>query len=538
MANNDPMTRRNMARRVRDEAAEAEFLEPVPLHANNGDEARYPNKIGNATKGLRHDSHTGEVEREDYDALIAALTSGQFADIEALATNGHLGCPDPARQRRFVNPHSGYAFDLEGIDSHQLAQPPAPAFASAQEAGEMVELYWMSLMRDVNFSDYATNPIARAAAEDLSQLSDFRGPKIGGRVTPQTLYRDAYPGCLDGPYVSQFLLQPVAFGALHLDTRIQTYVPNVEYVTTFEDWLSIINGCQPTQSNVPLEKTVYARNGRDLSAYVHTDVVYEAYLVATLNLLAGPRVMNMPATGYRSDGGNPYGQFIDGAATGLPLPAGVPGARAQIGFGTFGSGHIAPLVGEASSRALKHQWYQKWLVHRRLRPEEFGGHVEVQRLGRRTYPFHEDLFKSTVLDAILNKFGSHLLPQAFPEGSPNHTSYGSGHATIAGACVTILKAFFDESQEIQNPVVSSADGQTLVPYKGPALTVGGELNKLASNISQARNIAGVHWRTDANEANKLGEAVAISLLRDMRSLYNEPFSGFSLTKFDGETITI
>jgi hypothetical protein len=36
-----------------------------------------------------------------------------------------------------------------------------------------------------------------------------------------------------------------------------------------------------------------------------------------------------------------------------------------------------------------------------------------------------------------------LLPMAFQEGSPMHPSYGAGHATVAGACVTILKAFFD-----------------------------------------------------------------------------------------------
>ena len=38
--------RRAAARKLRQEAAEAEFLEPFPLHANNGDETRYPNKIG------------------------------------------------------------------------------------------------------------------------------------------------------------------------------------------------------------------------------------------------------------------------------------------------------------------------------------------------------------------------------------------------------------------------------------------------------------------------------------------------------------
>jgi membrane-associated phospholipid phosphatase len=142
------------------------------------------------------------------------------------------------------------------------------------------------------------------------------------------------------------------------------------------------------------------------------------------------------------------------------------------------------------------------------------------------------------LGDIFNEFGSHLLPLAFPEGSPLHTSYGSGHATVAGAAVTMLKAFFDESAQIKNPVVPSADGLTLVPYQGTPLTVGGELNKIASNVAQGRNIAGVHWRTDATEALKLGEDVSISILKDTKSCFNEPFSGFSLTKFDGTTITI
>jgi hypothetical protein len=187
---------------------------------------------------------------------------------------------------------------------------------------------------------------------------------------------------------------------------------------------------------------------------------------------------------------------------------------------------------------LKAQWFQKWMVHRRLRPEEFGGRVEVQRLGRRTYPFHADLGNSSVLGDVFARWGSHLLPLAFPEGSPLHTSYGSGHATVAGASVTMLKAFFDESAQIKNPVVPSADGLSLLPYQGTPLTIGGELNKIASNVAQGRNIAGVHWRTDASEAMKLGEAVAISILKETKSCFNETFNGFSLTKFDGTTITV
>jgi hypothetical protein len=107
----------------------------------------------------------------------------------------------------------------------------------------------------------------------------------------------------------------------------------------------------------------------------------------------------------------------------------------------------------------------------------------------------------------------------------------------------MLKWFFDESVLIKNPVVPDpADPTKLIPYVAPSgeapLTVGGELNKLASNISQARDIAGVHWRTDANEANKLGEAVTIGMLEELGGLFNEPYGGFSVTRFDGTTITV
>ena len=85
------------------------------------------------------------------------------------------------------------------------------------------------------------------------------------------------------------------------------------------------------------------------------------------------------------------------------------------------------------------------------------------------------------------------------------------------------------------------DGLSLTSYTGAdagQITLTGELNKLANNIAQARNIAGLHWRSDATQAILLGESVAISILRDQQHSYNETFSGFTFTKFDGETITI
>ena len=519
--------RAKQAQNVRIDAAIQQRAVPIPEHPDNGDEARYATRIGNYSKGLKHDPSTGEVDATAYNGLLAAIASWSGADFDSLVTRGLFGSPDPLRQRRMVNPQSAYAFDLEGTDSHQLAMRAAPAFASAEEAGEMVELYWMALLRDVNFIDYATNPLAQKAADDLSRLSDFRGPKIGGQVTPQTLFRDKFPGCTDGPYVSQFLLQPTGFGAQEVDQRINTNAASQDFGTSFSEWLDIQNGVAPSQALTPGGK-FFCRNGRDLGQYVHVDVLYQAYFVAFLVIAGG---------GYPVDSGNPYGTALD-PGSGSPLAAGAKGSISQIGFGTFGGPAIATLVSEPATRALKAQWFQKWMVHRRLRPEEFGGRVEVQRLGRRTYPFHSDLGSSTALNELFSRFGSHLLPLAFTEGSPLHTSYGSGHATVAGGAVTMLKAFFDESAQIKNPVVPSADGLSLVPYQGTPLTVGGELNKIASNVATGRNIAGVHWRTDATESLKLGEDVAISILKDTRSCYNETFNGFSLTKFDGTTITV
>jgi hypothetical protein len=194
-----------------------------------------------------------------------------------------------------------------------------------------------------------------------------------------------------------------------------------------------------------------------------------------------------------------------------------------------------------ATRALKAVWFQKWFVHRRLRPEEFGGRIQIDMTGQRYYPIDEEIQKtSSVLERVFKKYGTYLLPMAFPEGSPTHPAYGAGHATVAGACVTILKAWFDESFILPNPVVPNKDGTKLVPYEGDdknKLTVEGELNKIAANIAIARNGAGVHWRTDYSASVKLGEAIAIGILQEQQLTFNENFS-FTLTKFDGTALTI
>jgi hypothetical protein len=418
--------------------------------------------------------------------------------------------------QKFINPQAGYAFDLEGKDAFSFVMPPPPAFASREIAAEIAENYWMALLRDTPFDDYATSQVAADAAADLNLFgADFKGPKINGQVTPATLFRGLTPGDLNGNWMSQYLLMENIFGANNISQRISSVLPGGDYMTDYDTWLAVQNGVLQGVDAFDPDHKVYIRNGRDMGQWVHVDVLFQAYFQAMLVLFG----MNAPV-----DAGNPYRDNAN-----------------QIGFGTFGGPHIATLVSEVASRALHVVWNQKWQVHRRLRPEVFAERCDRASQGIINYPVHPEILNSLNSASRLGKYfntGNKLLPMAFPEGCPAHPAYGAGHGTVAGACVTILKAWFDESFVLPNPVQTDAGGQTLFHYNGPPLTVGGELNKIASNVAIGRNMAGVHWRSDGTESLKLGEALAISILRDQRASYNEIFNGFSLTKFDGTTIIV
>ncbi len=175
-----------------------------------------------------------------------------------------------------------------------------------------------------------------------------------------------------------------------------------------------------------------------------------------------------------------------------------------------------------------------------MRPEGLGGRIEVQRSrqpGRYDGIIHPEILGAEVLERSRARFGSYLLPQAFPEGSPTSPDYTAGHAVVAGACATVLKAYFNEDLPLPAPVVPDAEGTGLVPWTGGELTVGGELNKLAANLSYGRDLGGVHYRSAIREGLPLGEQVAIALLRDQKPTTLED-ANLRLTRFDGTTITI
>jgi hypothetical protein len=490
---------------IRRNAAQMELNIQTPQEITNGDEQRYSNRIGNYSKGLAH-NNVGEVVPASYHSFLQAVQGGEPQQFEEI----QLGGLTP-----LVDPQAGLAFDLEGTDSHQLAIGTPPPVASRAMAATAVENYWMALCRDVNFTQYGNEPISQAAIAELNSLPAFAGPRP---VTPQNLFRGFTPGDVVGPYASQFILQPTSFGAVPITQQFTTYAAGLDYMTDQASWLAVQNGQGPFAASQADPNLQHLRNGRGIGAYVHVDVLFEAYFIACLKLIDN---------GAPLDPNNPY-----------------VGSKTQTGFGTWGSPHLKTIVAEVSQRALKAVWYQKWFVHRHLRPEAYGGLVHMEKTLQANYPPHPDVLNSHALAETFARYGSYFLPLAFPEGCPQHPSYGQGHGTVAGACATVVKAWFNDLAPLNTvPGVSivqpSEDGFSLVPYEGAdagQLTIGGEMNKLAANIAIGRNHAGVHWRHDYADSLPLGEAVAIAVLNDMGRTWNEDFEGFSFTRFNGQRI--
>lgn len=425
----------------------------------------------------------------------------------------------------------------------------------------------MALCRDVAFTDWASNPPPINDARDsLKRLWWFRRDRtlqLDGAtdslpsslarrrilsedgtdpVTIERLFRGVAPGEQVGPYLSQFMLigntgvgnaQPIdegtiAYGAIRVDQRVRVATAAKDYMQDWNEWLDVQNGADLRGREAYDSGYRFIATPRDLATYVHYDALYEAYLNACLILLG----LQAPF-----DPGLPF-QLADFKDK-------------QLGFAQFGGPHILTLVTEVATRALKAVRYQKFNVHRRLRPEALGGWMYQRRNGDaavrgrlRVLGSMEGAFSGSSgignhLDTVNGAAGNCLLPMAFPEGSPMHPSYGAGHGTVAGACVTILKAWFDSGWVLRHGGKAIAY-EPLADISGTLaepLTVEGELNKLTANIAIGRNWAGVHYYSDYFESYRLGEEIALDLLEEQRLMYRENFS-LTVPLFDGTTVRI
>jgi len=496
---------------LRQIAAVLQRQRPPEATTTNGDEQLYPNQIATATKGLLH-SQLGEVQMPAYQSLLKAINSQKHSDAENIIIG---------YGRKLVDLEAGFAYDLEGGDSHTFTSLPPPTFASAQTAAEMVELYWQAAARDVPFAQWSADSTINAAAAEINTLSAYQGPRdASGSVTAANVFRGTAPGCTVGPYISQYLLQTIPFGSTLQEQMYRTGMPGLDYLTTYSEWLFLQSGLPPylTEEFDPTFR--YIHTARNLAQFVHYDYLFQAFLQAALVLSADyPETLQTPNVSQLSHT-NPYKT-----------------SNVQTPYVSFGPALFQSWLGRVSTLALRTVWHDKWAVHRRLRPELYGGRVYNTLRGAASYPIHPIVLNSKALQTVVSSTGG-LLPQAYVEGCPLHPSYPAGHAVVAGACATLLKALFEETDTVNGAVAPSADGLSLIPYTDTALTIGGELNKLAFNVPMARNWAGIHWRSDTDMSHVIGEQVTICFLQDQVNCLTEPFPGFSFTRFDGTPVSI
>ena len=170
----------------------------------------------------------------------------------------------------------------------------------------MAELYWMALARDVPFTRYVEDPagVIRAAVADLNNFAYFfsgptyrqaygfapepsysnnppntwwppeqrglpvaaRASKRPLRLTRRKLFRGFTAGDQVGPYVSQLLLRDIPYGSQVIPGRIRTLDPNVNFMTSYDEWLIVQNGCDREQTNCD-DVRRFIRNGRDLGQF-------------------------------------------------------------------------------------------------------------------------------------------------------------------------------------------------------------------------------------------------------------------------------
>ena len=487
--------------RLRDELNGRDASVVVPNPADNGDEARYADKRGTYTKGLLHQPsgpNMGLVNLSSYSTFKTALLSQQAGDFERIT----IGNP----ASRLNGPQGGIAYCLSGLDSSQFSVSPAPALASKEYAVEMIELYWASLLWTVPFATYTPATVGAAVTELNAHLPFYKGPLgVGNVVTPQVLFRGPFVGETNGPYVSQLLLMPADFGALRVNQVYSTLPPKgagqppMQYMTAPATYLAAQDGVVPP---FPAAGPMSAiQKGAGLAAYTHSDVLYQAHLIAHQALAT---------SGHPGNPGNPYALYVK-----------------QKAFATLGGPDAAALIGYVAGEALKAVWWQKWFVHLRHRPEAGGLLVHLQKTAAfdPTTPDPIVAASTAVAQSATANGGSFFLPQAFPEGSPTHPAYPTGHGTVAGACITVLKFLWDGNANVPLPAA-------------PNLPLNGELHKLASNISFGHGIfAGIHWRSDTVESIKLGEKVALAILQDRVQTYNEPLS-VTIKLLDGTPYTI
>lgn len=523
----------------------------------NEEEHKYKSKgyIGSFHKGLQHDIN-GKLERDiDYEDMRCGITKNNQEKLRnvPLAINGTL---------KLANPLASLSKILIGGGYCEMKIKKPPTLSSKQGASEMVELYCKQICRDIPFITYETNQTIKKILGD----NYMNSPEILKNLlnyykdTPKFTFKSIFRGISFeeqyGPYMSQLLYLDIPTHACDktaiyqsplqlissLPSRVEWGVKKEETVIIQNTDLNNVQLPGSTDKSKIAPRYIYCP--RVLTEAVRFDPPAYYYIAASqiLNNLGAQQNTGFPKN-------NNQGNFI----TGCGLPA------------------IQCAIGNITELSLKHAWYWKWQIYRKVRPEVFGLYIDNIKSNRESnndYQISDIILNASILDDIKQSYqvnyginNSYTLSSTYREGSPLHPSYPAGHAVIAGACCTILKIYYDcekpwttlqgvsqnkLSGNIKHPVCANIDGTELISYNENDknnMTISGEINKLASNISLARDWAGVHYRSDSIEGMLLGEQIAIKYMGDIiASMAERNIDGSSIKlsfrKFDGSFTTV
>ena len=595
---------------IRDDYQESVFLPELP-----NDLILSPNPtnyIQFYSKGFT--GHTGSIgsitpvypPQSSYSTFIQGIYLKQYSNVNTVCS----------QNRKLVDPYSIFDTSLIGNFASSFSIPTPHPLTSPEAGAELVELYAMSLLRDVDiryFQPIKQGPIADIgppydifnssfvngilSALNQPNIKNYMGAPLdsSGNITLSNIFRGNTEGDKYGPYISQFLYYNVGMGSCFYRQMYRCYSnqrleylygrkyrpPNSDnndypitapqyyfspnnsdygYIYSGSPWIynndysrgltgfvntwnggsnSIISGGTPyapfsslNPNDIPQTITPvrYISTLRDGAFYVLRDQIWQPFFTAATILLGCPRYDNtQPESVSRTSFGVPIGFQVDG--------------RVGQKFINLGPVDLFALLSMAGKNSMNACWLWKWTLMY-PRPEEMAYQVHIKKKTGLGIDFSSNILNCSILTDVSNcNSGNFVLPQAYINGSPNHPSYPSGHATYAGAMATILKAWFNCDSSMNAYVsdclrtTTSQGGQITEPIQtqyyadnsNNLLKIEHEIDKLASNTAILRNVGGVHYRQDSNSGLKLGEDVAIKTLENwVQNYYNNIIFRFRL----------
>jgi len=481
------------------------------------------------SKGLTHDATTGFPTMTDVDLLLEARRLGTTEAVDTIPLSG-------GATRKIRNILVGHNFNLIGTDpSPTLNIIVKPSVDSNESAFEMAEVYSKSLLRDVSFWDIEQG-INATSNTHITNLNAFPSKSIapvdGGLITAPLLHRDTLPGCDIGPYVSQVFYSFTYFNPITLENvppSFRGYNDNTAS-QTLATWLQIQNGEEPTLNAIGASP-LFIFSARQLMT-----LGFQESPAQTMAWLTDYVAQTIPLQFTGSDNNDAY------------ISGGLQSLHSSI------QGVITACASTAS--------HHKWGVNMGLRPEALAQRYHLADGLNNNHGLFDDVpgfqFIKDRCNGEMGPFISEVQTQSGStallrtvrgNSSPMDPSMPSMWSVVAGACITIYKAYlechdqFDIPLPWSNPIAHSIDGTGVGSYTGSlptAPTINGELNKLCSNLGQAQCWLAEAFRSDLGY--ELGEAIAIRYLEDTVKSFHESydgiFEGFKLTKFNDEFIII